>query len=304
MERSIFKNLLKTIERGESAALTLSADGTTYTRRFIPGDRLILLGGGHVSLDVYHMAFMLGFDVVAVDDRPEFCNKQRFPKAQVLCDSFENAIRKLHISARDYVCVLTRGHRWDRQCITAILSGEMPYYLGMISSRRRADGLRELLAEEGYDTEKLSRLHAPIGLNIGAMTTMEIALSICAEMIAEKRKIKTSPIENELIQNNVNIKMLRYLAESDEPRSLITVLSSTGSTPVKSGSMMAVNRLGKGYGTVGGGCGEAAAIAKARQIIGTGSSTVYEVEMTDDVAAEDGMVCGGVMSFLIEDITD
>ena len=304
MERSIFKNLLKTIERGESAALTLSADGTTYTRRFIPGDRLILLGGGHVSLDVYHMAFMLGFDVVAVDDRPEFCNKQRFPKAQVLCDSFENAIRKLHISARDYVCVLTRGHRWDRQCITAILSGEMPYYLGMISSRRRADGLRELLAEEGYDTEKLSRLHAPIGLNIGAMTTMEIALSICAEMIAEKRKLKTSPIENELIQNNVNIKMLRYLAESDEPRSLITVLSSTGSTPVKSGSMMAVNRLGKGYGTVGGGCGEAAAIAKARQIIGTGSSTVYEVEMTDDVAAEDGMVCGGVMSFLIEDITD
>ena len=304
MERSIFKNLLKTIERGESAALTLSADGTTYTRRFIPGDRLILLGGGHVSLDVYHMAFMLGFDVVAVDDRPEFCNKQRFPKAQVLCDSFENAIRKLHISARDYVCVLTRGHRWDRQCITAILSGEMPYYLGMISSRRRADGLRELLVEEGYDSAKISRIHAPIGLNIGAMTTMEIALSICAEMIAEKRKIKTSPIENELIQNNVNIKMLRYLAESDESRALITVLSSTGSTPVKSGSMMAVNRLGKGYGTVGGGCGEAAAIAKARQIIGTGSSTVYEVEMTDDVAAEDGMVCGGVMSFLIEDITD
>lgn len=304
MERSIFKNLLKTIERGESAALTLSADGTTYTRRFIPGDRLILLGGGHVSLDVYHMAFMLGFDVVAVDDRPEFCNKQRFPKAQVLCDSFENAIERLGITSRDYVCVLTRGHRWDRQCITAILSGEMPYYLGMISSRRRADGLRELLAEEGYDTEKLSRIHAPIGLNIGAMTTMEIALSICAEMIAEKRKIKTVSAENELLQTNVNIDMLRFLAESDEPRALITVLSSTGSTPVKSGSMMAVNRLGKGYGTVGGGCGEAAAIAKARQIIGTGSSTVYEVEMTDDVAEEDGMVCGGVMSFLIEDITD
>ena len=304
MERSIFKNLLKTIERGESAALTLSADGTTYTRRFIPGDRLILLGGGHVSLDMYRMALMLDFDVVVVDDRPEFCNSQRFPEAQVLCDSFENAIERLGITSRDYVCVLTRGHRWDRQCITAILSGEMPYYLGMISSRRRADGLRELLAEEGYDTEKLSRIHAPIGLNIGAMTTMEIALSICAEMIAEKRKIKMSPIENELIQNNANIKMLRYLAESDEPRALITVLSSTGSTPVKSGSMMAVNRLGKGYGTVGGGCGEAAAIAKARQIIGTGSSAFYEVEMTDDVAAEDGMVCGGVMSFLIEDITD
>lgn len=304
MERSIFKNLLKTIERGENASLTLSADGTTYTRRFIPGDRLILLGGGHVSLDVYRMALMLDFDVVVVDDRPEFCNSQRFPEAQVLCDSFGNAIERLGITSRDYVCVLTRGHRWDRQCVTAILNGEMPYYLGIISSRRRADGLRELLAEEGYDTEKLSRIHAPIGLNIGAMTTMEIALSICAEMIAEKRKIKTVPTENELLQTNVNIDMLRFLAESDEPRALITVLSSTGSTPVKSGSMMAVNRLGKGFGTVGGGCGEAAAIANARQIIGTGSSAVYKVEMTDDVAAEDGMVCGGVMSFLIEDVRD
>ena len=302
MDKKIFSELIERINRGESPALTLDIDGVCYTRRFIPGDRLILLGGGHVSLDVYRMALLLDFDVVVVDDRPEFCNQQRFPEALVLCDGFEEAIAKLDITSRDYVCVLTRGHRWDRQCVTAILSGTMPYYLGMISSRRRADGLRELLAMEGFDTEKISRLHAPIGLSIGAMTTMEIALSICAEMIAEKRKLRTVPAENEMMQTNVNQEMLRYLAEADEPRTLLTVLSSTGSTPVKSGSMMAVNALGKGYGTVGGGCGEAAAIVKARRLIGTGGSEVVEIEMTDDVAAENGMVCGGMMRILIEDI--
>ena len=98
--------------------------------------------------------------------------------------------------------------------------------------------------------------------------------------------------------------MLRYLAISDEPRALLTVLDSTGSTPVKSGSMMAVNALGKGFGTVGGGCGEAEAIAKARRIVGTGESVVLDIDMTNDVAAEDGMVCGGRMRILIEDITE
>ncbi len=304
MNKSVFSDIIEKLKRGESPALTLEAGGITYSRRFIPGDRLILLGGGHVSLDVYRMARLLDFEVTVVDDRAEFCNKQRFPEAQVICDSFESAIERLAITPRDYVCVLTRGHRWDRRCVTAILSSEMPFYLGVISSRRRAEGLLEVLRMEGFEDDKLSRIHAPIGLSIGAMTTMEIALSICAEMIAEKRSVKIAPASNEMLQTNVNWDMLRYLAQSEEPRALMTVLSSAGSTPVKSGSMMAVNALGKGYGTVGGGCGEALAIRHARRVIESGTSEICEIEMTDDVAAEDGMVCGGVMRVLIENITD
>lgn len=303
MKASVLQELLDQLNRGESPDLILSADGQTYIRKFAAADRLILLGCGHVSIDVYCLAKTIGFDVVAVDDRPMFANFERFPDAQVICDEFISAIKKLRITRRDYVCVLTRGHLWDAQCIRAILSGEMPYYLGLISSKKRATGLREILIEEGFRKEDIDAIHAPIGLKIGAMTTAEIAVSICAELIQERHKQYVKPRENELTQTNVDYDLLRYLATSVEPRALVTVLSSTGSTPVKSGSMMAVNALGHVAGTVGGGCGEAAAINKARRIIGRGDQAVLHIDMSNEVAADNDMVCGGTMTVLIENIT-
>ena len=302
MRSEAFREILLRLDRGESPELVLSANGKDYIRRFVAGDRLILLGGGHVSLDVYRMALMLDFSITVVDDRPSFANHGRFPEAEVICDSFVSAIEKLEITERDYVCVLTRGHQWDRQCVEAILSGKMPYYLGMISSRRRAEGLKALLAEQGYEQARIDTLRAPIGLPVGAMTTAEIALSICAEMISERRKTKYIPRDNELLQTNVDLGMLSYLASSEEPRAVLTVLSSSGSTPVKGGSMMAVNRLGATRGTIGGGCSEAAALVNARKLIGTGQSKVMTFDMSDEVAAENGMVCGGEMTVLIEDV--
>ncbi|MEE3492088.1 XdhC/CoxI family protein [Ruminococcus sp.] len=303
MKATVLQELLDQLNRGESPDLILSADGQTYIRKFAEADRLILLGCGHVSIDVYRLAKTIGFDVVAVDDRPMFANFERFPDAQVICDEFISAIEKLRITRRDYVCVLTRGHLWDAQCIRAILSGEMPCYLGLISSKKRAAGLREILIEEGFRKEDIDAIHAPIGLKIGAMTTAEIAVSICAELIQERHKRHVKPRENELTQTNVDFDLLRYLATSDEPRALVTVLSSTGSTPVKSGSMMAVNALGHVTGTVGGGCGEAAAINKARRIIGRDDQAVLHIDMSNEVAADNDMVCGGTMTVLIENIT-
>lgn len=303
MKATVLQELLDQLNRGESPDLILSADGQTYIRKFAEADRLILLGCGHVSIDVYRLAKTIGFDVVAVDDRPMFANFERFPEAQVICDEFISAIEKLRITRRDYVCVLTRGHLWDAQCIRTILSGEMPYYLGLISSKKRAAGLREILIEEGFCKEDIDAIHAPIGLKIGAMTTAEIAVSICAELIQERHKRYVKPRENELTQTNVDYDLLRYLATSDEPRALVTVLSSTGSTPVKSGSMMAVNTLGHVAGTVGGGCGEAAAINKARRIIGMDDQAVLHIDMSNEVAADNDMVCGGTMTVLIENIT-
>ena len=303
MKATVLQELLDQLNRGESPDLILSADGQTYIRKFAEADRLILLGCGHVSIDVYRLAKAIGFNVVAVDDRPMFANFERVPDAQVICDEFISAIEKLRITRRDYVCVLTRGHLWDAQCIRAILSGEMPYYLGLISSKKRAAGLREILIEEGFRNEDIDAIHAPIGLKIGAMTTAEIAVSICAELIQERHKQYVKPRENELTQTNVDVDLLRYLATSDEPRAMVTVLSSTGSTPVKSGSMMAVNTLGHVAGTVGGGCGEAAAINKARRIIGRDDQAVLHIDMSIEVAADNDMVCGGTMTVLIENIT-
>ena len=302
MKSSVFKSVVKQLNRGESVELILNSGEKEYIRRFEKNDRLILLGCGHVSLDVYRFAIMLGFSVVAVDDRPSFANSERFPLAQVICDSFVSAIQKLCITESDYVCVLTRGHRWDKECVEAILSGTMPYYLGMIGSRRRVAGLKDTLAENHYASDRIEQLHAPIGLDIGSVTTAEIALSICAQLIQEKRKIKYLPKDNELIQTNVDEKLIAYLADIKDPCALVTVLESSGSTPVKSGSMMAVDRIGRTVGTIGGGCSEAAAIAKARHVLSKGDVEVLRIDMSNEVAAESGMVCGGEMTVLIEKI--
>lgn len=303
MKATVLKDILDQLNRGESSELILTADGKRYIRRFAKADRLILLGCGHVSVDVYRLARTLDFDIVAVDDRPSFANYERFPDANVICGDFVSVIEKLHITENDYVCVLTRGHLWDIQCVRAVLSGTVPSYLGMISSSSRADGVRRILAEEGFCQADIDRIHAPIGIKIGAMTTAEIAVSICAELIQERHQKAVKPRENELMQTNVNVELLRYLSESTQPRALVSVLDFTGSTPVKSGSMMAVSSLGLVCGTVGGGCGEAAAIQKARRIIGTGSNAVLHVDMNNEVAADNDMVCGGSMTVLIEDIT-
>ena len=303
MKANVLADILKRLNRGESADLVLTAEDKTYIRRFVGNDRLILLGCGHVSIDVYRLAKSLDFDIVAVDDRPSFANYERFPDAHVICDDFTSAIEELDITENDYVCVLTRGHLWDIQCVRAILSGTMPAYLGMISSGKRAVGVKEILADEGFSQQDIDSIHAPIGLKIGAMTTAEIAVSICAELIQERHKKRVKPRENELTQTNVNYDLLHYLSDSTEPRALVTVLSSSGSTPVKSGSMMAVNSLGPVCGTVGGGCGEAAAISKARRIIGSGKSAVLHIDMNNEIAADNDMVCGGSMTVLIEDVT-
>lgn len=301
-----FRPILEELEAGRSAVLHRTVDGVEYTRLFRPRERLILLGGGHIAQPLCRMAAMLDFDVTVVDDRPDFAAASRFPEAaHTVCDAFAAAIAALKLRESDYVCVITRGHRWDADCLRQILSGAMPSYLGMIGSRRRVAGLMRLLRDEGYDAEKLAAIHAPIGLAIGAVTPAEIAVSICAQLVEHRRVLPETEYPGTLLeQTNSDLSAIRYLAENAEPKALLLVLTSTGSTPVKSGALMAVNKLGTGCGTIGGGCSEAAAMQRARKIIGTGESCVIEIDMTNDVAADEGMVCGGTMRVLIEDASE
>lgn len=303
MKVAAIETVLQQLNTGNSADLHLQVGERSYCRRFVPTDRLIILGGGHIAVPLCEMASMLDFSVTVVDDRPEFACVSRFERAdKVICNGFSDAISELKIRRSDYVCVLTRGHRYDRECVRTILSGVMPAYLGMIGSRRRVKGLRDLLAEEGYDSEKIAQMHAPIGVMIGAVTPAEIAVSILAQIIECRRASVTDSQSDVLPQTNTDLAVPAFLSSKDAPRALLCVLDSTGSTPVKGGAIMAVSAF-ETAGTIGGGCGEAEAIRQARRIIGTGEKKVIEVDMTNDVAAEDGMVCGGMMRVLIEDIT-
>lgn len=311
--RNVAENEFKTIwgrlGRGEDAELVREVEGRRYIRRFVPCERLILLGGGHVALALSRMAAMLGFAVTVADDRPAFANAERFPEAErVVCEAFEPAIRALKVRKSDYVCVLTRGHRWDAACLRELLTGTEPSYLGMIGSKRRVKGLFGALADEGFDAERIARVRAPIGLPIGAVTPEEIAVSICAQLIEHRRagqgSVETVTPEPVLEQTNSEAAALRFLAEDGGRKALCLVIETRGSTPVKSGALMAVDAMGRGHGTVGGGCGEAAVMTRARTLLGTGAASVMEVDMTDDAAAEDGLTCGGTMRVYIEDVTE
>lgn len=299
--RKEFQDILDAVQAGREGTLTRQAGEAAYVRRFLPPERLILLGGGHVSLALYQAALPLGFAVTVADDRPAFASYSRFPQArEVVCDSFENALPRLNIGAGDYVCVLTRGHKDDVTCVRHLLAGNEPRYLGMIGSHRRAKGLFEMLAEEGFDRERIGRIHAPIGLSIGAVTPAEIAVSIAAELIAAR--YARPAVAGLLPQQNTDLDALRFLADDSRPAALLLVLSTRGSTPVKGGALMAADKLGNTAGTIGGGCGENQALLAARRLIGTGKRQVVTVDMTNDVAALEGMACGGTMDVLIEDL--
>ena len=286
------------------AGVTAVAEGDalTVTEPVLPPERLIVLGGGHIAVPVCQFGARCGLAVCVADDRPEFANYQRFPEASlVICDNFESAIGKFAITPFDYVVVITRGHRWDADCLRTILPGTQPAYLGMIGSRRRVRGLLEMLREEGFDEGRLESICTPIGLDIGAVTPGEIAVSILAEVIAHRRLSRYGSPERFCSDSDVELSTLEYLAEDRTPKAIVTVIETKGSTPRDAGAKMAVSPLGKVTGSIGGGCSEAAVIRDAVAIIGTGRYLLMDIDLTGEVAESDGMVCGGTMRVLVED---
>ena len=299
------KEVYRTVAEGKEAALTFTADGEEYLRSFHPPERLILLGCGNIGQELCRYAADLGFAVTAVDERPAFANRTLMPDAaEILCSDFPDAIRRLQITERDYVCVITRGHRFDADCLREILPGAYPRYLGMIGSKRRVALLMKQLESEGFGPDALKRIHAPIGISINALTVKEIAISIVAELIQCRRSgLDRRSKETRLTAEDIDLRLLEFLTCDETPKALLLVYETSGSTPVKSGAMMAVDKVGRTVGTIGGGCGEGAVLKDAYRIIGSGTQCTVTVDMSNDIAEEEGMVCGGEMKVLIADVS-
>ncbi|HDI78229.1 MAG TPA: XdhC/CoxI family protein [Desulfobacteraceae bacterium] len=151
---------------------------------------LFLFGGGHISLHISHIASLVGFRVVVVDDRDEFVNSERFPEASELhCIPFEEVLNRLSINSDSYLVIVTRGHLCDKTVLSQALRTNA-LYIGMIGSKRKRDTIYRALMDEGYTREDLQRVHCPIGLSIGAETPEEIAISIVAELIKIRAESK------------------------------------------------------------------------------------------------------------------
>src|SRR5439155_11900485 len=154
----------------------------------LPRPVLLIMGAGHIGAALTHYASRIGFEVVVVDDRASFANRERLPDAdQVIVDSVVEVARRWLKTPETYVVLVTRGHRNDAVALREVI-GSPCAYIGMIGSRRKVLTIYEEFLAEGIATpEQLARVHAPIGLDIGALTVDEIAVSIAAELIAVRR---------------------------------------------------------------------------------------------------------------------
>ena len=252
---------------------------------------LISCGGGHIALSLASMAKMLDFNTTVIDDREEFANKERFPAVDnIICDSFTNALENIDFNKNSYFVVVTRGHRADQECVEKILKNEFRY-LGMIGSKAKvANSIRQLL-EKGYNTEDINKVNAPIGINIGAKTPAEIAVSIMAQIIQEKNNDNVSSIDEEILKEIVCDK---------DGKVLVSILDKRGSSPRGIDAKMLVMEDGTFTGTIGGGSVENAVYEKAIELIKEKSSHIETYDLSNTVAAKLGMACGGTIKVLFE----
>jgi xanthine dehydrogenase accessory factor len=157
-------------------------------------EKLVIFGGGHISRALHDLAWRLGFRVVVTDDREQFANKERFPHAsEILAESYERQFEHIQFDAATYIVIATRGHEYDELCLEKSLR-QPCRYLAMVGSKTKVALFKARLREKGFTEEELARVVCPAGLDIGAETPEEIALSIAAQMVAVRRRGKVFPI--------------------------------------------------------------------------------------------------------------
>jgi xanthine dehydrogenase accessory factor len=158
-----------------------------FVEPVLPPALLYLFGAGHVAVNVHRVASSAGFDVTVVDDRETYANRERFPDARdVIAEDFDKAMARLSPGESAYIVILTRGHRDDMRVLRWAVQTPARY-IGMIGSKRKTIAIFRELTDEGISADLFKRVHAPIGLDIGAVTPEEIAVAVTAELIAHRR---------------------------------------------------------------------------------------------------------------------
>jgi len=165
---------------------------TAFVDVIAPPETLVIAGAGHIAQPLAVMAKILGFKVTVLDDREEYSNKERFSTAdQCLVGDIGELLETMKITRNSYIVIITRGHAYDELALEKTLNSEASY-IGMIGSKNKVNKVIQSLLEKGFPESQLKRVHAPIGLDIGAKTPVEIAISILAEIILEKNKQSTN----------------------------------------------------------------------------------------------------------------
>ncbi|MEM1549902.1 MAG: XdhC family protein [Candidatus Methanomethylicia archaeon] len=201
IERIIVKEALKAIKENKSREITLSlgsGEGIETglicggsIRIFIdiinPKPRLIIIGSGNIAKPLAEIANIVGFDVIIVDDNMETATKNRFPMvSKIIVNQLTKGIEELDIKSEDFIAIVHGDVEKEYEVLKKILKTKVRY-LGLLGSKRKSSEIKRRLIEEGYNKEDVEKIHSPIGLDIGAETPEEIAVSITAELIAVLR---------------------------------------------------------------------------------------------------------------------
>ncbi|MGB6014099.1 MAG: XdhC family protein [Nodosilinea sp.] len=203
--KSLVQQILQNLQKGQSVTLVtpLDSDNDPYladdtvqidpaiafVETLQPPPTLLIVGAGHVGIQLAKVAHLIGFQIAVQDDRSEWANAEYYPQAsQILTDGVEKAIVSLSTHQNLYAALVTRGYTYDLAALQALLQRPTPcQYIGMIGSEKRVRQVYGAIAAEGVPKEKLDAIYGPIGLDIGALTPEEIAVSICAELILVRR---------------------------------------------------------------------------------------------------------------------
>lgn len=205
VEAEVWQAAREVMESGRPRLLAFSlAEDAAYDNGLICGGQLeiyiepvepleqaFLFGAGHISRSLARLCSMLGFAVTVIDDREAYANRERFPEAaEVIAGNYEDIFPKLPVNSSSYVIIVTRGHRDDMRVLRWAVTVPAAY-IAMIGSRRKVISTVRELIREGMDPGLFRRVHAPMGLDIGAVTPEEIAVSVAAEMIAIRRRAQS-----------------------------------------------------------------------------------------------------------------
>jgi len=173
---------------GADLAMACGGAMDVFLELIAPRPRLVIFGAGHVGREVAEIASRLGFERWVVDDRAEYASEERFPGCRLLVQPFAEVARSFEPQNRDYLLIVTHGHRHDDLLLQAFVQGPQKY-LGMIGSKTKVAEAFARLRASSVPEEAIARVHSPVGLPIGALTPAEIGVSIVAELVQELRRI-------------------------------------------------------------------------------------------------------------------
>lgn len=206
LELEVTNAMMKGLEDGENNFYT-SANGLVqlFIDSILPPQTLVIAGAGYIGNALCHLGKLLDFEVMVIDDRADLANKQMLPDAtQIIVKDIATALSEFPITPSTYVVVVTRGHRHDEESLHAAINSSAAY-IGMIGSKRKVKLIFDDLVELGVSEEKIKRVYAPIGLDIGSKTVQEIAISIAAQLVQVRHNRRAKEVVSLAEQRKVYV---------------------------------------------------------------------------------------------------